>query len=250
MSSKEWSVLITKDMYGSLRLENAEGWVVNLYHDQKASGPSTRGWQHGCDKGHASFHCPMRKMRIPQQRYHGQQTATLQKFYGEQSFWGWDEDLAFTDHHAALDSGPNSGQDQLGSDCSSSFVLNFFSQPAFFCFCWNETQNKTCLTFKLLCWWLTDPLHGFKLATSSLAVSLVPSEKQGNEFLLIMKKWTLIELFPESKLLSKYALTSDPKTRICLWEQLHFHWGQSWITLCLTKGWESLWQSTNCYQGY
>lgn len=46
--------------------------------------------------------------------------------------------------------------------------------------------------------------------------------------LLIMKKWTWMELFPESKLLNKYALRSDPKTRICLWEQLHFHWGQSW----------------------
>lgn len=167
----------------AVRLENAEGWVVHLYHDQKASAPSARGWEQRCHMGHASFCCPMRKMRIPKKRHHGQQTATLPEFYGEGSFWGWNEDLAFTDHHSASNSGPDSGQDQLGSDCSSLFILKFFSQPAFFCFCWNETQNKTCLPFKLLCWWLTDPLNGFKLATSSLAISLVPSEKQGNELL-------------------------------------------------------------------
>lgn len=168
-------------MYGSSQAEKCWGMSWSFISWPEGLCSLCKRMATRMSHGHASFHCAMRKMRIPKQRYNGQQRATLPEFYGEQSFWGWNEVLAFTAYHSALDSGPNSGEDQLGSDCYSSFVLKFFSQPAFFCFCWNETQNKTCLTFKLLCWWLIDPLHGLKLTTSSLAISFVPSEKQGNE---------------------------------------------------------------------
>lgn len=47
-----------------------------------------------------------------------------------------------------------------------------------FCFSWNETQTKPACHSNS---WVTGPLHGFEQATSSLAISLVLSEKQGNE---------------------------------------------------------------------
>lgn len=121
---------------------------------------------------------PPGKWRCPKKRDHGQQTATLLETYRELSFWGWNEDLAFSVHHSIVGLWT---QFWIASawDCSGSLVLKLSSQSALLVLFFTEwNTNKTCLPFELLCWWVTNPLYGFEQATSSLTV---PSEKESTE---------------------------------------------------------------------
>lgn len=88
-----------------------------------------------------------------------------------------------------------------------------------FCFSWNETQTKpACLSHCSADESLPHSMALSKQLAHWLSQLCLLKNRAMSYALLIMKKWIRMELFPESKLLNKYALTSDPKMRTCLWE--------------------------------
>lgn len=105
--------------------------------------------------------------------------------------------------------------------CSEAFLPSCITCSVF---SWNETQTKPACHLNCSAGEsLTHSTALSKQLAHSLSQLCLLKSRAMSYTLLIMKKWTWMELFPESKLLNKYALTSDPKMRTCLWEQLHFH---------------------------
>lgn len=235
----------------AVELESSEGWVIHLHHDQKTCALTARGWQQ-----EYCLQCAMPPSAVPPvQRYPKGGTVD----HGQYPCWRFIENGAFADEKFCIANNihclPFRVQFQdnlwtasawdwlLQSICFEVFLaacMTYFDFPGIKC--WQKLPAIQ--TALLMSHWCTPWLW----ANTELSQCCLLKSRAMSYALLIMKKWTWMELYPESKLLNKYALMSDSKKKTCLWEQLPFHQGQPWLIPCFIKCRKSPWQSTTLWR--